>query len=418
MRDPFVSYRQWRKKYGDTFLIQALNGDVVVTCNRENIRRIFASPGDAVSPFAVETSKPLVGGTSLFLIDGKQHQCERALLSPSFHGERIAGQAAIIEQVAKRVAERWEVDQTVRIMDSTLDVSLEVIIRVVFGVQSQDRIELFKEKLTRFVSSFHPILAFTRMFQRPMLGLSPWNNFIKARTDFHELLEAEIEARRTDSQQSDLMSRLLNSKYEDGKPVSNEKIRDHLVTLLLAGHETTQIAMAWSMSWLHRQPETLTRLRSQLQGCSTEQILSNEYLTGVCHESLRINSVLSDIVRTLKKPIKLEACELPAGTNLGVAICLVHEDPELYPDPFAFKPERWIGMTRKPNEFMPFGGGIRRCIGASLALLEMKITIATWVSKFEFSLPSDIPAEEPVYRRNITMAPRTGIPLVFEGPRE
>lgn len=417
MRNPFVCYRQWRAKYGDTFLVKALNGDVVATSNRENIRRIFAAPSDSLGQFAVGTIKPLVGGTSLFLVEGTQHRRQRALLSPSFHGERIAGQAKIIRDVALRAGSRWQAGETVRIMDSALDVSLEVIIRVVFGVQTQPRVEAFKEKIRRFVASFHPALAFSRLFQRPLLGLSPWNRFLQSRDELDRMIAEEISNRRlSHSHDDNLLSRLLTSKSDDDQDIPDSTIRDHLVTLLLAGHETTQIAMAWAMSWLHRNPSTLIQLREELNSVvSPEEVLRCPYLEGVCNESLRLNSVVSDTVRKLKQPMELVNQTLPTGTNLAIPICLVHEDPEIYPDPFRFQPERWQGFAPKPNEFLPFGGGIRRCIGATLAMLEMKITIATWVTNFEFHLPAGIPDTEPVYRRNVTMAPRSGIPLVFVG---
>ena len=246
MRDPYTCYRNWRARYGDTFLVKALNGNVVATCNRENIRRVFALPGDAIGQFAIETTKPLMGGLSVILVEGEQHRRERAILSPSFHGERIAGQATVVHDVALNVASGWKAGETVRIMDATLDVSLEVIIRVVFGVQSTDRIQVYKTAIKDFVSSFHPVLAFSRLLQRPLLGLSPWNKFLRHRTTFHNLLTEEIESRRkSGADGTDVLSRLLQARYDNGQPMTTEGIRDQLVTLPLAGHETTQIAIVF-----------------------------------------------------------------------------------------------------------------------------------------------------------------------------
>ena len=416
MRDPYVTYRQWKQKYGETFLVRAMNGDIVATSNPENIRRIFAMPSSALKQFAVETVKPLMGESSMIITHGEPHRRERALVSPSFHGERIANQADIVRDVARRAGERWRMGDRVRMMDVTLDISLEVIIRVVFGVQSQDRIELFKETISRFVSGFHPVLAFSRLLHRPLLGLSPWNRFVKGRDEFHALLDDEIAKRRGAATSPDLLSRLLESKDENGQPIPHNRIRDQLVTMLLAGHETTQIAMAWAMSWLHRNPDVLTKLAGELSSLEdSNEILKHPYLTGVCNESLRLNSVVSDIARKITEPIELVDTTLPADTNISLAICLVHENPELYPEPFRFNPERWSERQFKPHEFLPFGGGIRRCIGASLAMLEMKMTIATWVKEYEFMLPDDAPESEVTYRRNITMAPKSGIPLIFLG---
>ncbi len=417
MRNPYTCYRRWQKEFGDTFFVRALNGDVIATCNRENIRRIFALPTEVMSPFALETTRPLVGEASVFLVQGQRHRRERAILSPSFHGSRIDGQAETIREITLGQVQRLEPGRKYRMMDVMLDISLEVIIRVVFGVQTSQRVQLYQEKIKAFVSSFHPALAFSRLLHRRLFGLSPWNRFVRARAEFRGLLLDDIRQRRADKMEGDdLLSRLLDAKYEDGSTISDEAICDHLVTSLLAGHETTQISMSWGMSWLHRHPETLERLRGELaQLNSLDEIIGCGYLNGVCNEALRLNSILADIIRCVDQPLELDDCQLPAKSNIAISICLVHEDPELYPEPFKFRPERWDGLTRKPNEFLPFGGGVRRCLGAPLAILEMKMAIATFVTQCRFSLPNDIPAEEPVYRRNITMAPKTGIPLVYDG---
>ncbi len=186
--------------------------------------------------------------------------------------------------------------------------------------------------------------------------------------------------------------------------------------MLLAGHETTQIAIAWAMSWLHRHPDILERLRNELNDDdSIDSIIQSQLLSGVCNESLRLNPIISDVIRVLKKPMAWTDYELPAGTNVAIAISLVHENEKLFPEPFKFDPERWLDAKFKPHEFLPFGGGIRRCIGAPLAILEMKIVIAAWSKNFKFELPADASKVEMVHRRNITMAPKSGIPLRFHG---
>ena len=417
MRDPFTCYRNWRRLYGDTFLVKALNGNVIATCNRENIRRVFALPTETLKPFAMGTTRPLVGRSSIFLVQGQRHRRERAILSPAFHGTGIDGQAEVIRDVTRRHASRLNSGQTCLMMDLALGISMEVIIRVVFGVEGADRVERYREKISEFVASFHPALAFSRLLHRPLFGLSPWNRFVKARREFRELLTDDIRQRAGDTVRgNDLLSRLLEARYEDGSSVSEETICDHLVTSLLAGHETTQIAIAWGMSWLHRDRNVLNQLRDELKTASSIQdVIASKYLLGVCNESLRLNAIVPDIIRTLTQPVELEGGEVPAESNIAISICLVHEDPEIYPEPFAFRPERWDGVTRKPHEFLPFGGGIRRCLGAALAMLELKMVLATLVTEFRFSLPDHIPDVEPIYRRNITMAPKTGIPLVFEG---
>lgn len=421
MRDPYGSYEKWRTKFGKTFLIRALNGDVIATSNTENIRRIFAAKHDSVGQFAIETTRPLLGGQSVFLAEGEQHRLERALLLPNFHGELMKQATSTIESVALKYAEPWRAGDQIKIMDVALEISLEVILRIVFGIQTERQIDDYKLAIKKFVSSFHPALAFTKLLQRPLFGLSPWNKFVKARDEFDKLIFAEISARRAASapaNHKDLLSRLLVTQYEDGSSISDEALRDQLVTLLLAGHETTQIAISWAMSWLLRNNAELGRLTSELETDDLTTVINEStLLNGICQESLRLNPIISDVVRKLKKPLELEELTVPAGKTVAAATYLVHTDPEIFPNPMTFQPARWESRTYKPFEFMPFGGGIRRCIGAALAITEMKAVVATFVKEFRFELPHDAPETEVVHRRNLTVAPKSGIPLIFLGQK-
>ena len=314
-----------------------------------------------------------VGSSSVFLLSGEPHRRERSLLSPAFHGKSNHHRAEIIRAVALRTAHQWQPNETIRIADVALDVSLEVIIRIVFGVQTQQRVESFKQKIKDFVTSFHPALAFSRLLHRPLFGLSPWNRFVKARGELLAMLDDEIAARQVDDSSDNILSQLLQSRYEDGADVNFVSIRDQLVTLLLAGHETTQIAIAWGMSWLHRTPQIADQLRAELDANdSTDAIQRAQLLDGVCNESLRINPILADVVRNLTEPMEWQEMTLPAGSNVAIPICLTHEDEQVFPDPFRFDPHRWKELEVKPHQFMPFGGGVRRCIGAPLAIMEMK----------------------------------------------
>lgn len=421
MKDPFGWYDRWHKKFGDTFQIRALNGDVVVTCNPENVRRIFAAPEPTIAPFAADTARPLLGGRSVFLADGEVHRRERSLLLPSFHGELIEETVDTIQQVALTHSRHWESGQTVKVMDNALDLSLEVILRVVFGLQSDDKVEVFKSVIQKFVGSFHPVLAFSKILQRPLFGLSPWNRFVRARTDFDRLIFEEIKGRRSQDSVSgnDLLSRLLIAKYDDGSKVTDDGIRDQLVSLLLAGHETTQIAIGWAMSWLARYPDVQQDLRDEIRRDGVQEVVASSVLmTGICNESLRLNPVLPDVVRKLLKPIELEECIVPAGKSIGAITYLSHLDPTRFPDPRKFDPARWKNLKLRPHEYYPFGGGVRRCIGATLAMIEMKIVIATWIDLARFQTPTGAPEVEPVHRRNLTMAPQSGIPLIVQRDRK
>ena len=325
----------------------------------------------------------------------------------------MLNKAEEVRTIATEAAEKWKPGETVVIMEQALDVSLEVIIRIVFGVESKDTVHSFKSHIKEFVNSFHPSLAFTKLFQRPMFGIGPWNKFVANRIKFQKMLLEQIQLRRNNGgNEESILSQLIRSKYEDGSSTDDKAICDQLVSMLLAGHETTQIAIAWAMSWLQRYPNFEQRLLEEFSSDnSIDSILGSELLSGVCNETLRLNAIVPDVVRTLTKPLSWTDVDLPAGTNVSLPICLVHEDSNIYPNPFAFNPDRWNGRTYKPYEYFPFGGGVRRCIGAPLALMELKIVVATWIQQYNFSLPLNAPEIEPVRRRNFTMAPQSGIPL-------
>ncbi|MGI9519038.1 MAG: cytochrome P450, partial [Pirellulaceae bacterium] len=410
MRRPFEAYERWEKKYGKTFLVKALNGNVVVTSNTENIRRILAARHDDIHQFAVGTVAPLIGESSVLLVDGQRHKRARSMLSPPFKGESLRDTAGTMIEVAERVTRDWQPGQRIRVMDTSLDYSLEVIIQVVFGVQSIERVQVFKQAIGDMVGGFHPMFAFTRMFQKRWMPA--WNRFLKRKAVFDQLLDEQIAARRKgQSASGDILSMLLDARDDEGQPLSDDELKDQLTTLLFAGHETTQIAIAWAMSWLHRSPDILERLRGELENATPEASLQSELLGGVCHEALRLNPIVPDVIRVFNDGIELEEAALPPNSTVAVLSCRVHADPEIYPNPDRFDPDRWIGCSYKPYEFLAFGGGVRRCIGATMALMEMKVALVTWLNKFQFCLPDDAPEVEPVRRRNVTMAPSSGIEL-------
>jgi len=413
MAKPFETYERWQEIYGDTFLVKALNGNVVVTCNAENIRRVLAARHDEVSQFAIGTLSPLIGEQSVILVNGERHRRARSMLMPPFHGDCLRGCMSAMQAIATRVSDGWSSGDRIKVMDASLDYSLEVIIEIVFGVQDLDRVQVFKSAIKEYVQSFRPMFAFTKHLQRPWIPA--WNRFQKQKRLNDQLLNEQIaEARNHPDRRLGVLSMLLASRDEAGQPLSDEELKQQLITLLFAGHETTQIAIGWAMSWLHRTPEVLQRLRNEMQiANSLEELVKSDLLHGICQESLRLNVIVPDFLRVIEKPMELEDVELPKGSSVGILSCRVHADPTIYREPGKFDPDRWAGSSFKPHEFLAFGGGVRRCIGSTMALMEMKIALVTWLRKFEFDLPSNAPKVEPVHRRNLTMAPRSGIPLLI-----
>lgn len=410
MTKPYETYSAWQKRYGQTFLVRALNGNVVLTSDPENIRRVLSARHDEISQFAIGTISPLIGENSVILVNGQRHKRARSMLMPAFHGEALRGCVQTMESIAERVTDNWQVGQTFKVMQASLEYSLEVIIEVVFGVQAPDRVQEFKFAIMDYVQSFRPIFAFTRRFQSRLLP--SWNRFLRAKKQSDIMLSEQIAMARTSPDASfGVLSMLLAARDEDGQPLGDAELKEQMVTLLFAGHETTQIAIAWAMSWLHRTPDVLSRLTEEISNASLDEMLRSDLLHGVCQESLRLNPIVPDFLRVLEKPMELDGIALPKGTTVGILSCLVHANPIIYSDPEKFQPDRWTQQRFKPHEFLAFGGGVRRCIGATMALMEMKIVLVTWLRKFRFELPDDAPHVEPVHRRNLTMAPRSGIPL-------
>ncbi len=411
MNTPYSTYADWQARYGKTFLIKALNGNVIATSNVENIRRVLATRHDETMQFAIGTIAPLIGESSVAIVSGQRHKRARSMLIPPFQGDALRCSIATMKSVAERSVKHLKAGDQIKVMDISLDYSLEVIIQVVFGVERLDDVEVFKRAIKSYVKSFRPVFAFTRLLQNRLVP--QWRRFLKQKLAFNQLLESQIQRRRQSDSQPDVLGMLLAARDEQGKPLDNAELRDQLISLLFAGHETTQIAIAWAMSWLHRHPLILQRLRKEMEEeHDPDQLLKSKLLDGICLESLRLNPIVADFLRVFLVPIQFEEVDLPANSNVGILTTLVHNDPEIYPNPGCFDPDRWADRTYKPYEFLAFGGGVRRCIGASMAVMEMKIALITWLRLLEFRLPDDAPGIEPVHRRNLTMAPRSGIKLI------
>lgn len=410
MRDPYGTYRRCREKYGDTFWFRAVNGDVLCTCEPEVIADLLKADSDEVKPFAVDALSPLLGQNSVLALWGHRHREERKLLMPPFHGERMRAYGGVMVESVQEVCGGWAEGQEVVAADAMLAVSLRVIVRAVFGVLEPQRVAQWTEAIVRLVGVTSPILLFVPSLQRAPLGLGPWARLVEARDALDALLLGEIrERRRTGARGTDILSMMLDATRQDGGALLEMDVRDELVTLLFAGHETTQIAMAWMLYHLARHPDAMERLQAELDGSdgSPEALGKLPYLDAVVNETLRLNPIVPDPLRTLAVPMKLGRYELPAGTHVAFVAALVHEREDLYPEPLAFRPERFLQRKFRPHELLAFGGGVRRCIGAALATWEMKVVVGTLLQRYSFESLS----EEVAVRRNVSMGLRHGARL-------
>lgn len=412
--DPYGFFRACKRRYGDPFVFTIAGRPLVITGEPELARVIFTTDPDATKAFAPEALAPAIGPNSLIVISGDKHRRERKLLTPPFHGARMRQYGSIIVDAARRRAAEWKLGEPFVMQRTTQAISLDVILRAVFGLTEPERLARFERAILEVLDALHPSLLFSRALQRDLGPLTRWRRFSRAKESGAAMLRAEVAARRGAPGGDDILSLMLAVRDEDGRGMADDELLDELNTLLLAGHETTAIALAWAFYWLLRTPEALARLREELAGLGDdpdpEAVAALPWLDAVCHEVLRLYPILPMAPRTLLRPLKLGPYDLQPGMAVGVAIPLIHEHPDLYPEPDKFKPERFLGKKPSPFEFVPFGGGHRRCIGAAFALYEMKLALAAIVPAYQLRLTSDAPAR--VVRRNLSLGPRGGVGVV------
>jgi len=417
------------QRYGDIFTVSI--GQVAVptvfVSNPQAMQEIlntdskkFDAPGEENKIFGL-----LLGDHSVILVSGADHRRERQLLMPPFHGERMRAYGQVIREIAEQVTSQWEIGKTFSARSSMQKISLEVILRAVFGIHEGPRYQQL-EKLLRSVldmlgSPLRASLLFFPALQQDLGPWSPWGHFLRQRQQIDELIYAEIRTRRQqpDPSRTDILSLLMSATDPSGKPMTDAELRDELMTLLTAGHETTASALTWALYWIHALPEVHEKLLHELDSLGDDPdpsaILRLPYLNAVCSETLRIYPVaLITFPRRVKSPLQLMGYQLEPGTLLTGCIYLTHQREDLYPEPKRFKPERFLERQFSPYEYLPFGGGSRRCIGMAFAQFEMKVVLAKILSRFELALADNHPVR-PV-RRGLTSTP-SGVRMVATGQR-
>ena len=394
---------------GDWFTLRPARDRVlVVTADPAAVKQVFTGRPDLLHAGEGNVVlAPILGSGSTLLLDGAEHLRHRRLLLPPFHGERMRGYETLMAEVAERHVAAWPRRRRFAVLPSMQSITLEVIMRAVFGVDDRDRRELIGAPLRRLLDMVGSrrrvlLLALTAERTGPR---SPWARFAAARDEADALLYDEIRARRADpdgASGDDIFSLLLAARDEDGNALTDSELRDELMTLLVAGHETTATALAWALECLVRRPSVLDRLIDE------ERAGSGNYLDAVIKETLRLRPVVPAVVRRLQAPMEIGGWQLPAGVHIAPSIYLLHRRPDLYPDPLAFRPERFLGPDPPGTyEWIPFGGGVRRCLGASFALFEMKVVLRTVLRSARLRSTPRRRAEG-VTRRAITFAPSRG----------
>jgi cytochrome P450 len=401
---------QSRARFGRMFSLKiAYEGDWVVISDPAQVKQVFT--GDPKIFHAGEGNQilgPLLGENSVLVLDEKRHISQRRLLLPPFHGERMQSYAQTMTEISSREIDSWPSGEPYRLRPRMQAITLEIILETVFGLHGGRRMGELRAALRDFLD-----LTTDPRFLVPMLAIGPDRihrvpAFRRRVAAVDALIGAEIAERRGAgdiSAREDVLSMLVAARHEDGSPMSDAEIRDELLTLLVAGHETTATALAWAVERLVRHPEKLERLRAEVAAGE------DAYLTATIQETLRLRPVISIVIRKLTEPVVLGGYELPAGTRVVPSIHLVHRDPEVYPDPHEFRPERFLEQSPGTYTWIPFGGGIRRCLGASFAQFEMAVVLRELVARRDLR-PTD-PAPERSYRRAITETPRHDAEVVL-----
>jgi cytochrome P450 family 135 len=404
---PMQSLLGWRERYGDVFTVPLpIFGVGVYVCDLDAIRGMMT--GDQSDLRAGEANAPLspvVGNTSLLTLDGPEHLRHRRLLLPPFQGSAVHSFRTVIREVAEAEVDRWRVGERFAIRDRMRALTFEVIARAVFGVTEQARIERLRQALVA-VLDMAMVVALPNVLRRDLGAWSPWGRFQRRLHVADALVYEEIARRRTDpdlEDRTDVLSLLLRARDEDGEPMSDRELRDELMTMLLAGHETTATGLAFAFDLLPRNPRVLDRLRDELAAGD------DAYLDAVVTETLRLRPVIDANERTLTTPRNIGGYDLPAGIRVYPTIAVIHHREDLYPQPGEFRPERFLDGKAESYAWLPFGGGIRRCIGAALAQAEMAEVIRTVVTRVD--LQPDRPESDPIVMRGVTLVPRHGTPV-------
>jgi cytochrome P450 len=399
------------RRYGDSFTYRLPRLDpLVFVSDPEDVKAVFTgSPELLHAGEANDTLQPILGSESILLLDEQRHLRQRKLMLPAFHGERLKRYREQMRAATEAELARWPRGSSEAAHPRMQDITLEIILRTVFGLEDPARIERFRTALKDLLEwttarrrlFLVMVVGPKQIAERELFGLP------RARKAVDDLVFDEI-ARRTSAgdlaERDDVLSMLLQARDEDGRPMTPVELRDELMTLLVAGHETTATGLAWALEQLARHPEALARLQDGGD---------EEYLDAVVQETLRLRPVIVVVVRRLTEAMELGGYVLPAGSHVAPCIYLMHRRPEVYPDPEAFRPERFLETPPGTYTWLPFGGGIRRCLGAQFAQMEMKVVLSTLMENARLRPTTARP--ERAARRAITFVPERGGEVVLDG---
>lgn len=408
--EPHVAVSRLFKRFGPLAPLHFLGKDHVFVMTAEGAKQVFAGDPTGYAPFFKDGFAGVSGPASLWVLTGEAHRRERQLFAPAVHASHFRKHGETVREIARLYIEKWQAGQTIKAMDTTLSISRDVIMRLVFGVEDGALMDEGRQILDELRRALNPMIVFIPQLQRRWFP--PWNRFARAKDHFTDWVARLLVVRRAHGGAGDdVLGSMLSARHEDGSPMRDDEIRDELITVLQGGHETTAAVLAWALYELGRNPDVLARLRDELETSGVKDdpslIIKLPYLGAICDETVRLHPILSECARVLTEPQEILGYTIPAGNALVVSITAIHHDPALYPEPDKFNPQRFIDRTYNRAEFLPFGGAHRRCLGAALSEYETRISLAEMVLAWDF----ETAAIDYDVRHDVAMGPKNGVRL-------
>ncbi len=412
---PLPYLERCRARYGKRFTLRLpVAPPFVMLSDPDEAKQVFTAPPEVLHPGqGAKVLEPIVGRNSVLLLDEDAHMSQRKLMLPAFHGEKMAALSGLMAEVAQREVGSWPRDESLALHPRMQHLTLEIVLRAAFGLDPGPRLDAIRERLSAVlafgdsaISLMPPPSGSTAEWLSERIG--PFASFARVQAESDALIFELIEERRQEgAERDDILSMLLDARHDDGSPMSDQELRDELLTLLVAGHETTASSLAWAFVALPRNPEVLRRLTEEIDAGDDEA-----YLVATIREVLRRRPVLPNVgPRLTMEPIEIGGWRYPAGVCVIPNAYLLHHDPDIYPDPYAFRPERFLDAKPGTYTWIPFGGGRRRCLGASFAMEEMKLVLRSVVGGCDLRAADS--GTEVARRRNITVRPSGGARTVL-----
>ena len=416
VRDSERLVAQGAKTFGSSFRLNTIFGDMLVVSDPEDIKVLYTANPKTYEPLFNGVLEPLVGPDSLFMQNGEIHKERRATLSSFLRYQEISAHAKAIEEVAIRKVSSHPVGEPFDMQHVMRAVVIEVMVRFVFGEMDSDRLARYVKLGVALEEKGTPAIFFLLPLKPYLMGLGPWRSFEAVRSELDAMVVEDITSRRNSPEaHHDFLSKLIHAPCHGVKDMSDDELRDQIMTIILAGYGTTALSLAWGFFWVHYNSSVLNKLRNELRGANSsptaEEIHSLPYLESSVKETLRISPVVNLAPIRLKESMTLSGRTLPPESIVAVSIWMAHHRPETFDEPDQFRPERFLENRFSPFEYLPFGGGSRRCIGAGFADFEMKLILGRLIERFDFELLRDT-VPEPV-NRHLFVSPDGGVPMAL-----